>query len=193
MKATCITLLVLYTTCSILAQEDKSNSLYSGGMLIFQPGFTFTSNNNQSIRSHSTAVGGILRMYFSDYYTAGIYGGSQQTNYSTTGSNNSYVHLGYGGAFAGVSLKSGKWRYTGSAFTGIGTVRNLHIEKQTTTTLTDAHLYQSSTLLYSPILSVDYALTGRIHLTLQTICLIGNLNDKKFYNPTIQLGILFSR
>jgi hypothetical protein len=191
MKTTITSFCILLITFGMHAQDDKN--LYSGGMLILQPGFTITTNPNQSIRNYSSAVGGILRMYFAEYYTAGIYGGSQQTNYTTPGSDNSYLHLGFGGAFTGLSIKSGKWRYTGSAFAGMGTFRNLHITEQAATNLSDAQLYQSSSLLYSPILSIDYALTGRIYLTIQTVCLIGKIDKKEFYNPTMQLGILFSR
>lgn len=173
--------------------QEESKSLYSGGMLILQPGYTITANEHQDIRSNSSCVGGILRMYFCKYFTAGIYGGSQKTNYLTPGSENSYLNLGYGGSFLGVTHKTGKFRYTASAFVGMGSFHNLHVESQTGNVLTDANLYKASTLLYSPIVSVDYAITKRIYITAQTICLMGKYDGNKFYNPTFQVGILFSR
>ncbi len=182
----------LFFLTSVNAQEE-SKSLYSGGMLILQPGYTITGNDHQDIRDLSSSIGGILRMYFGRCFTAGIYGGSQKTHYKTTGSGNSYLNLGYGGPFVGFSHKSGKFRYTASAFAGMGAFRNLHIENQTGNYLSDANLYKASTIVYSPILSVDYAITKRIYLTAQTLCLMGEFQHKSFYNPTLQLGILFSR
>lgn len=177
---------------SVNAQEE-SKSLYSGGMLILQPGYTITGNDHQDIRDMSSSIGGILRMYFGRCFTAGIYGGSQKTHYKTTGSDNSYINLGYGGPFFGFSHKSGKFRYTASAFAGMGAFRNLHIENQTGNYLSDASLYKASTIIYSPILSIDYAITKRIYITAQTLCLMGEFQNKSFYNPTFQMGILFSR
>lgn len=177
---------------SVNAQEE-SKSLYSGGMLILQPGYTITGNDHQDIRDMSSSIGGILRMYFGRCFTAGIYGGSQKTHYKTTGSDNSYINLGYGGPFFGFSHKSGKFRYTASAFAGMGAFRNLHIENQTGNYLSNANLYKASTIVYSPILSVDYAITKRIYLTAQTLCLMGEFQNQSFYNPTFQMGILFSR
>lgn len=177
---------------SVNAQEE-SKSLYSGGMLILQPGYSITGNDHQDIRDMSSSIGGILRMYFGRCFTAGIYGGSQKTHYKTTGSDNSYINLGYGGPFFGFSHKSGKFRYTASAFAGMGAFRNLHIENQTGNYLSNANLYKASTIVYSPILSVDYAITKRIFLTAQTLCLMGEFQNQSFYNPTFQMGILFSR
>lgn len=172
---------------------EEVKSLYSGGMLILQPGYTITGNDHQDIRDMSSSIGGILRMYFGRCFTAGIYGGSQKTHYKTTGSDNSYINLGYGGPFFGFSHKSGKFRYTASAFAGMGAFRNLHIENQTGNYLSNANLYKASTIVYSPILSVDYAITKRIYLTAQTLCLMGEFQNQSFYNPTFQMGILFSR
>jgi len=174
--------------------QREKKGVYSGGMLLFQPGYTITSNDRQDIKASSFAIGGILRMYFGKYLTAGIYGGSQKTTYPSTNSVNSYVNFGYGGPFVGLTHKSGNVRYTLSAFAGMGSIKNLHIENQTGTALTEAYLYQYSTLVYSPILSLDYALTKRLSLTFQTLCLTGSFDGgKKIYNPTMQVGLLFNR
>lgn len=192
MKKIIVFLMCLLVISSATAQEE-TKSLYSGGMLILQPGLTIAGNDHQDIRDGSISVGGILRMYFCKYFTAGIYGGSQKTHYKTSGSENSYLNLGYGGPFVGFSHKSGKIRYTASAFAGMGSFRNLHIENQTGSFLSDANLYKASTVVCSPILSLDYAITKRIFVTVQTLCLMGKFEKKSFYNPTFQLGILFSR
>lgn len=189
LKKLAVLMLLLVASRGFAQQKD----IYSGGMLILQPGISLTANEHQDIRDASFSIGGILRMYFGDYFTAGIYGGSQKTAYKTTNSDNSYLHLGYGGPFLGLSQKSGKFRYTASAFVGMGTFKNLHIESQDGTELTDADWYRSATVVYSPLLSLDYALTRRLYITAQVICLMGKYNSKSFYNPTFQLGILFSR
>lgn len=175
-------------------QQAEKKGVYSGGMLLFQPGYTLTSNDFQDIKASSFAIGGILRMYFGKHLTAGIYGGTQKTTYPSTNSTNSYFNFGYGGPFVGLTHHSGKIRYTVSAFVGMGSIRNLHIESQNGETLTEAYLYQHSALVYSPILSLDYALTKRLSLTFQTLCLTGSFDGgKNFYNPTMQFGVLFNR
>jgi len=172
----------------------EKKGIYSGGVLLFQPGYTISSNDLQDIKASSFAIGGILRMYFGKFLTAGIYAGSQKTTYPSANSTNSYFNFGYGGPFVGLTHKSGPYRYTVSAFAGMGSIRNLHIESQTNEFLTEAYLYQHSVLVYSPMLSLDYELTKRLSLTFQTICLTASLDGgKKFYNPTMQVGLLFNR
>jgi len=174
--------------------QSENRGIYSGGMLLFQPGYTITSNDRQDIKASSFAIGGILRMYFGKNYTAGIYGGSQKTTYPSANSVNSYFNFGYGGPFVGLTRKSGKFRYTISAFAGMGSIRNLHIESQNGEVLNGAYLYQHSALVYSPILSLDYALTKRLSLTFQALCLTGSFDGgRRFYNPTMQFGVLFNR
>lgn len=181
-------------TQEVAKQQAEQRSIYSGGMLLFQPGYTMASNGKQDIKASSMAIGGILRTYVGKHLTAGIYGGSQKTTYPTANATSSYFNLGYGGPFLGWTHKSGKYRYTLSAFVGMGSIKNLHIESQSNETLTEAYLYTYSTLVYSPILSLDYSLTKRLSLTFQALCLMGSYDGgKKLFNPTMQVGILFNR
>ena len=178
---------------TVFSQESDKN-IYSGGMLIVQPGLIFTENNHQKIEDNSLGLGGILRFYFFKNLTAGIYGGTIRTNYSSKQSESSYLTLGYGGPFFGYSITNKRMRYTLSAFVGSGTIKNLHIENQLNSLLEEAYLYKHSSLVISPILSVDFALSQRLLLSLQSVCLYTKFdNDKKLYNPSIQLGILFNR
>jgi hypothetical protein len=102
--------------------------------------------------------------------------------------------LGYGGPFIGFCYKSGRFRYTASAFAGMGTIRNLHIENQNGNELTDAYLYKHSAFVISPIVSLDYALTQRLMLTFQSVYLVAQYDkDKILQNPTFQVGVLFNR
>ncbi len=179
--------------CPVLLTA-QTGSIYSGGMLVFQPGITITNNGHQDINTGSGSVGGILRMYFGKNLTAGIYGGSQTTNYQSTGSEDSFFKIGYGGPFFGYSKLQGKFRFSSSLFVGMGSVTNLHIDTHTGDQLGDAWLHKSSTVLFSPIISIDYAITKRLFVTAQTICLTGKYDRNKwYYNPTLQFGILFSR
>ena len=43
----------------------------------------------------------------------------------------------------------------------MGSVKNLHIEFQTQNILSEAYLVKYTTFIYSPIVSVDYALTPK--------------------------------
>jgi hypothetical protein len=84
--------------------QIEKKGIYSGGMLLFQPGYSITSNDRQDIKASSFAIGGILRMYFGKNLTAGIYGGSQKTTYPSANSVNSYFNFGYGGPFVGLKI-----------------------------------------------------------------------------------------
>ncbi len=180
-------------------KSDEKNDyakqeLYSGGMLFFQPGYTITKNNQQKIEDISFGIGGILRLYFYNYFTAGIFGGTHKTSYNSTGSSDSYLNFGYGGPFIGLSHKTGKFRFSLSAFTGMGKIKNLHIEKQINDTITNAYLYKKSAIVISPLVSADYAITQKLSFTLQAICLFSKFEaDKKIVNPVIQIGILINR
>lgn len=186
-----VTFLLIVT--GAVAQESKKD-IYSGGMLFYQPGYSIASNPHQEITGLSNSIGGILRFYFWDHFTCGIYGGSQKTHYATSNSSNSYMNTGYGGLFAGGVVKTGKFRFVLSMFAGKGAVTNLHVESETQTLLDDAHLYKYGVFVFSPIFSVDYALTSKISFTTQIICLTTQTPEKNyFYNPTFQLGVLFNR
>ncbi len=190
-------LLIIFVFLSIglsAFSQNTNKNIYSGGMLVLQPGYLIAENNHQKINELNLGIGGILRFYFSEYFTAGIYGGTLKTTYHSTNSKNSYINLGYGGPFVGFSHKSGKFRYSASAFIGMGSIKNLHIESQTNNLLSDAYLYKSSTMVLFPILSLDYALSEKISITLQAVYLAATMsNNKPLYNPTVQLGVLFNR
>lgn len=171
----------------------SNNNIYSGGMLIFQSGYLITENDHQSINRLNFGIGGILRFYFCKNFTAGIYGGSQRTNYKTKNSSNSFITTGYGGVFLGYSVKRNNYRYTVAAFTGKGTIKNLHIENEENHILTDATFHKKHATLFSPILSIDYPLTERLVFTFQAVCLITKFNNRSLYNPIFQLGLLFNR
>jgi len=187
----CLLIILLFSQLSFSQAEVKS--VYSAGMLFYQPGYTSTTNKFQNIKGNSNSIGGIIRLYFYDYFTTGIYGGSQKTLYKSKNSNNSFISIGYGGAFAGLSTKKNKFRYTLSAFVGMGSFKNLHIENQNNNTLTESYLYKCSAYLYSPILSLDYSITSRILATIQATYLVAKYDNKTLNNPTFQVGILFNR
>jgi hypothetical protein len=193
MKSICLLSAIITLTVNVFAQAPAKN-IYSGGMLILQPGYAITTSKHQELSNLGFGIGGILRFYFLDNFTAGIFGGSQKTRYNSANSGSSYLNLGYGGPFLGLSRKFGKFRYTASVFAGKGSIKNLHIENQSGNILTEAYLYKYPVWVFSPILSMDYALTQRLMLTFQTVCLTARYDENKsFYNPTIQLGILFNR
>jgi hypothetical protein len=187
-----LTLTFLLTLSSFPQQTTKP--VYSGGMLILQPGYAMTTTRHQKINQLGFGIGGILRFYFLNNGTAGIFGGSQRTGYSSGGSENSYLNLGYGGPFAGFSHKKGKFRYTASVFAGKGSIKNLHIGQQTDEQLLDAYWKKHPVWVFSPILSIDYSLSQKLLVTLQAVCLTAKYDgDRRLYNPTLQLGVLFNR
>ncbi len=187
----CLFCVFLYAANST-AQSQQSN-IYSGGMLMAQPGKLYAHNDFQTIESFNNGIGGIMRFYVLKYATIGIYGGSQRTHYTSKGSKDSFFNLGYGGIFVGYSYAHSRFRYTFSMYGGYGNIKNLHIESQFNTQLQVAHYYTHSSFIASPIVSIDYSFASRLSATLQVVCLTGVYNAQRFYNPIVQLGILFRR
>lgn len=189
--------LLLFLFCisfSELFGQNGSKNIYSGGMLILQPGYTITETDYQKISDLGFGLGGILRFYVFKNFTIGIYGGTQKTKYSTSGSEFSYLNIGFGGPFVGVTKRSEKFRGTMSVFAGKATIRNLHVDNQIGPKLVDAYFYKYSSFAFAPIVSLDYFITHRLMLTLQSTYLMANYDSNKFFsNASIQLGILFNR
>jgi hypothetical protein len=191
MKKTVFFIFILVTLQSI-SQDDKY--LYSGGMLLFQPGYSITQNSYQSIESLSFGIGGELRFYIKNHLTLGIIGGSQKTGYVSSGSENSYITLGYGGPFVGYTYFRNKLRFCASVSVAKGRIKNLHIENQTGVVLNNADYYSYSAWLAYPILSLDYMMTKKIAFTSQLIFLSAVYNENDLYFcPVFQIGVLFNR
>lgn len=185
-------LIVLLLSLKLSAQENKY--IYSGGMLFFQPGYTITQNQYQNIDAPGFGIGGILRFYIGNHFCTGIYGGSQKTHYSSTGSENSYISLGYGGPFIGYTYFKNKLRLCLSVGAGGGKIRNLHIQTQTGSVLNQAEYFINSAFVAYPMISFDYMMTQKIAFTSQLICIgaLYNQNDL-YFCPVFQIGILFNR
>jgi hypothetical protein len=176
-----------------LPAKNEKEEIYSGGMLFLQGGGLIYDNPHQQIKDISYGFGGILRVYFFKHLCVGIYGGTQKTSYPTQGSNYSYLQIGYGGPFIGMSLKKNNFRYSASACLGGGSIKNLHIEKQNNQLLSESYLYKIPVFILSPLVSVDYFLSKKIALSLQGSCLFGlHASHPPLYNPCLQVGILFN-
>jgi hypothetical protein len=192
MKKYIFILLFLFATAYSFAQEEKP--LYSGGMLIFQPGYSFAQNQYQKIETLGFGIGGILRFYVSNHLAVGIIGGSQKTSYISANSDNSYLSLGYGGVFSAFTIKTSKMRFCAGISIAKGRIKNLHIQSQTGVALDDAALFSYPAWVGYPMLSADYFLTKKISLTSQVICLTALYNQNEvFISPVFQLGVLFNR
>ncbi|MDR2009273.1 MAG: hypothetical protein LBQ22_02175 [Bacteroidales bacterium] len=193
-------LVALFLLCFLLnstgfSQEDKKNHLlYSGGMLFFQPGYTMTKNEFQSVESLGIGIGGLLRFYIKEHLTLGVIGGNQKTSYSSTNSDNSYISLGYGGVFFGYTLLRDKFRFCAAVSLGMGRIKNLHIEDQNGVVLNSASFYSYPAKVAYPMLSFDYFITKKISVVFQTIYLTAHYNKNDLYFcPVFQLGIVFNR
>ncbi len=183
---------ILSITTFLNAQENAN--LYSGGMLILQPGYTIAQNNHQEIRTTGLGVGGILRFYVYENLTVGITGGNQKTRYLSTASQNSFISLGYGGPFVGYTTKGKAFRFCASIGFAKGRIKNLHIESQQDEILNEAYLYNYKANVIFPMLSLDYLMTKKIVLTSQFIFLTAKYNQNDLYFcPVFQVGILFNR
>ena len=178
----------------VISFGQDNKYLYSGGMLMFQPGYSIVKNPHQQIESLGFGIGGILRFYVKDHLTLGISGGSQKTRYSSTGSKNSYISLGYGGPFVGYTILTEKFRYTFSLSVAKGRIKNLHVETQSGYILTESYYYSHKAWVAYPMLSLDYFMTKKIVITSQLIYLSARYNKNDLYFcPVFQLGVLFNR
>jgi hypothetical protein len=197
MKATMLQIVCILLTFLIpllaSASEPTKRNLYSGGMLFFQPGYLIADNPYQKISERGNGLGGMLRLYFGRNLTAGIYGSTHKATYSTKGSVNSTLNIGYGGPFIGWTRKHNRYRFTLAVFVGRGALRNLHINSQQGNSLADADLYHIPLWLLSPMISADFSLTPKLVATLQFVCPTTQYNKQPLYAPTIQVGVLFNR
>lgn len=186
-----MTLLWFTTT---LKSQNGSQPLYTGGMLMFQPGISYASNTHEHFDGVSFGLGGILRFYFRDKITIGITGHSHKAKYLTEGSDQSTISLGYGGPFAGYSKNGEKYRLTLGVFAGMGTLRNLHIEEQTGNLIGRAYLYKHPAFVFSPMISADLHLTSKLSMVIQGLSPMALYDRNRIYvNPTVQFGIVFNR
>lgn len=168
--------------------------MYSGGMLFLQPGYTIAQNPHQNIEALGFGIGGILRFYVKNHICVGIIGGNQKTGYNSTGSENSYISLGYGGPLIGYTYHKNSFRFCAAISVGMGKMKNLHIESQSGVDLSDADYYIYKTWVGYPIISADYLITEKIAITSQLICLGTSYNKNDLYFcPVFQIGILFNR
>jgi hypothetical protein len=192
MKKLILLSILIYLNLFCFSQDRKP--MYSGGMLFLQPGFTIAQNPHQKIETLGFGIGGILRFYIKDHICLGIIGGNQKTNYKSTGSDNSYITLGYGGPMMGYTYSKNKFRFCAAISVGKAKIKNLHIQSQNGVILSDADYYIYKAWVGYPIISFDYLMTEKIAFTSQLICLgaFYNKNDL-YFCPVFQIGILFNR
>ncbi len=193
MKKFLVLTLILSLVFTFSYSQD-SKPIYSGGMLFLQPGITIASNPYQDIQSLGFGLGGILRFYPTEHICVGLSGGNQKTKYSSLGSENSYMSLGYGGIIFGYTFAKDKFRFCASLGVAKGRVKNLHISQQTGDVLLDANYYSYAAWVAYPLVSFDYMLTKKISFTTQLINLTALYNENDLYFcPVFQLGVLFNR
>lgn len=192
MKKIFVFVVFVMLTYTLFSQDKKY--LYSGGMLLFQPGYTMMQNPHQDINTLGFGIGGMLRFYIKDHLTLGILGGSQKTSYTSQASENSYVSLGYGGLFVGYTKLWDKFRFCASVSVGKGRIKNLHVQSQNSVILTDAYYYEYPATIAYPMLSLDYFISKKIVFTAQAIYLSASYNQNDLYFcPVLQFGVLFNR
>jgi hypothetical protein len=192
MRQSTIIFVFLFVFHIAFSQSEKT--IYSGGMLLFQPGITIAENPQQQIETISFGIGGILRFYAKDHLCFGLFGGNQKAKYTSSFSKNSTISLGYGGVFFGYTNKINRFRFCTSLSLNKGRIKNMHIEKQDGTQILEGDYYSHPAWVGSPILSLDYALTEKISFTSQLICLTAFYKQNDLYFcPVLQLGVLFNR
>ncbi|MDD3739680.1 MAG: hypothetical protein PHH30_00430 [Bacteroidales bacterium] len=192
MKKLLLLCTIIIINISCFSQEKAQ--LYSGGMLFLQPGYTIAENQYQKIERLGFGIGGILRFYIKEQFFIGIVGGSQKTKYSSIGSDNSYISLGYGGPMIGYTYHKNKLRFCAGLSLGRGKLKNLHIQTQNGVNLTNADYYSYKAWVGYPMLSLDYMMSDKIAFTSQVIFLGAHYNKNDLYFcPVFQLGILFNR
>jgi len=191
MKKILLGLLLYSLTYNAYCQEK---SLYSGGMLFFQPGYTRYQNQSQEISNFSFGLGGLLRFYPTKHLCVGLAGGTQKAKYITSGSVNSYISLGYGGLIFGYTFIHGKMRFCANIGLARGRLKNLHITQQNGSIINQGDFYSYGAWVVYPSLSFDYMLTKKISFTTQLIHLSAVYNENDLYFcPVFQLGVLFNR
>lgn len=191
MKRIALALLFVLLCFSVSAQEENSSFSFTGGMFV-QGGMLMNDSGIES--GVTTGLGGLLKFQLSEHFFLGTSGGTMKRNYTTPGSEFSYIDIGYGGLLGGWYHQTDNWRFSVHCFAGMGSQSQLHIPDQVGNNLRFSSYSEQLIWLVSPAIGSEFFVSDKIAFLLQMELFSGFYQTEHlFLMPEIRFGVLFNR
>ena len=173
---------------------DENNRLFSGGMAA-QTGYASLKNEVASFDGLMTGLGGRLQFYLGEHFRLGGGGAAVKMSYTHNGYEDNFTRISYGGLTAELTTRLKKWQLSAGILGGGGSYSNMHTVSETTEGHLTVLLEIYSTVVLSPIITVERDLTESIALMLMADYLWGPKlgKNKHLSTPKIHLGVLFNK
>jgi len=200
MKKT-ITLIFIFFTIFVDAQENKGKMAYSGfsgGMMLHlgyvQSGnFTFSNGETIQLKGLVFGLGGQARVHFGEHFRIGGEGYFTEHKYKY----GSYAKIGWGGVLADCAWQISKFApFVGSTFGG-GSQQNLtnFSEPKNDYELEEVSYRKYGFLCVVPFVGTEFTLSKRIHLVFKADYMF-NLSNRQadfITGPRFYFGFTFCR
>lgn len=172
--------------------DVKEERTFGGGMAI-QAGYTSLENEFGNFDGVIFGMGGRLYFYLGKLIRIGGAGAAVKLLYEDPGLKESYVRIGYGGLTAEFTWRLGDWQISPGLLIGGAGFSNLHVISKSGGDTVDAFLDHRTTLVLSPIITLERSLTDAISLMGMIDYLWGpDLGDKQHLGgPKVHIGVLF--
>ena len=193
----CGILLVVQTNAQDVSSKKTSFQGYSGGMMLHSG---YLSGGAVGIHSHESislqgapfGIGGLLRFHVGKHLRIGGEGYNSTLHY---GNNKSYMTLSWGGLLVDNPWKLNKFTVFPGVTVGGGSVKNITVVNNhpDSSIEKDAIYRKYSTLVVSPFIGMEYALSPKMHLItkIDYIVDIGGKQSDFARGARVYLGVVF--
>ena len=160
-----------------------------------QAGYASLKNEVASFDGLMAGLGGRLQFYLGKHFRLGGGGAAVKMSYTYNGYEDNYTRISYGGLTAELTTRVKMWQLSFGLLGGGGSYSNLHTVSETSEGRLIVLLDKESTLVLSPIITVERDLTESIAFMLMADYLWGPKLGKKQHlsTPKIHLGVLFNK
>ena len=172
--------------------DAEGQRIFGGGMAV-QAGYTSLENEFGNFDGVIFGLGGRLHFYLGKLFRLGGAGAAVNLHYEDPGLKESYVRIGYGGITAEFTWCLGNWQISPGLLVGGASFSNLHIISESGGSMVNAFLDHRTTLVLSPIFTLERSLSDAISLMGMVDYLWGpDLGDKQHLGgPKVHIGVLF--
>lgn len=204
MKSIKIVFLVFFSLIilpsAIIASENKKNAkkrIFGGGMLI-QSVVVNLPDIADELNGFMIGIGGRLHFYITPWFRLGTIGGAFDFSYR----NDSYFKFGYGGVTFEANIQVGRFDIAPGILIGGGSYTVIDKIQKNSDGSTLIRESKGSTFHWAPMLSVEFAITHSLSLTLvfdfpyaaiETAKVSGGSTATHFGGPMIAFGVIFNK
>jgi len=189
-----IIIIIAVVNNPILPADSTGKRIFGGGMAV-QGGYTSLENPYGEFSGAMFGLGGRLHFYLGTFIRLGGGGAAVKLSYEEPGLEGSYVRIGYGGITIELTRQFNNWQLSGGLLFGGAGFNNLHIISKTNDSTVNSFLDDRSTLLLSPIVTLERSLSSSISLMAMVDYLWGpDLGEKHHLGgPKVHVGVLFNK